>query len=105
MNLHPHNPTSLVLNTSQLVALLTLLLSLSHSFCAANEVFFIAVYLLAFYPDPNSVEHRGLWATAAATFPIMAIKAVISCVHLYSAAYNIAAVDADRRTAESSKAK
>eukprot|EP00035_Acanthoeca_spectabilis_P024311 m.453271 g.453271 ORF g.453271 m.453271 type:complete len:230 (-) comp20470_c0_seq1:610-1299(-) len=79
--------------------------SILFFFCAANEVFFIAVYLLAFYPDPNSVEHRGLWATAAATFPIMAIKAVISCVHLYSAAYNIAAVDADRRTAESSKAK
>jgi len=69
-------------------------------FCAANELFFIAVYLLAFFPDESTLEYRVLHGVATCTFPVMAVKAAISAVHLYSAAYNIAAIDADSRTAK-----
>ena len=70
------------------------------SFCAANELFFIAVYLLAFFPDESTLEYRVLHGVATCTFPVMAVKAAISAVHLYSAAYNIAVIDADSRTAK-----
>jgi|EP00037_Helgoeca_nana_P020003 CDP-diacylglycerol--inositol 3-phosphatidyltransferase len=72
------------------------------SFCAANEMFFIALYLLAFYTDESTMEHRVLHGIAMGTFPIMAVKTVISLVHLHQAAYNIAAVDADIRSAKTS---
>ena len=65
------------------------------SFCAANELFFMAVYLLGFYTDASTVEHQVLRATALACFPIMFAKVLISIVHMCQAAYNIAVLDAD----------
>lgn len=59
-------------------------------FCAANELFFICVYLLKFYPD----DGRIYW-TAVLCFPIMFVKHIFSGVHLCSAAYNIAIYDVE----------
>eukprot|EP00042_Codosiga_hollandica_P033942 m.233326 g.233326 ORF g.233326 m.233326 type:complete len:217 (-) comp54290_c0_seq2:130-780(-) len=72
--------------------------------CAANELFFMAVYMMHFFPHWATLSAfgvtLGLWQwTAAITFPFMFVKQIISFVQMIAACKNIGNVDlAARRT-------
>lgn len=71
-------------------------------FCSANELFFITIYLLAFI-GKESEYYTFVYTTCIVSAPIMAVKQVISVVHLYSAAWNIALNDANTINQQNSK--
>ena len=56
------------------------------------------LYLTYFTPGPGSLFGYGLWQLLALiSFPIAAVKSLISAVHLYAACVNVAAIDAAER--------
>ena len=65
------------------------------TFCAANEIFFLAIYLLSF-PD-FAQNHTWPWIVAAATFPICAAKQWINVVQMVKAAITLAEGDVEMR--------
>ncbi|KAL7269171.1 phosphatidylinositol synthase 1 (CDP-alcohol phosphatidyltransferase1) [Rhizina undulata] len=61
------------------------------TFCAANEIFFLAMYLLSF---PALAEtHSWPWVVAAVTFPVCAAKQWINVVQMVKAAMSLAEGD------------
>ncbi|KAL0635242.1 phosphatidylinositol synthase 1 (CDP-alcohol phosphatidyltransferase1) [Maublancomyces gigas] len=64
-------------------------------FCAANEVFFLAMYLLSF-PEFAAV-HSWPWVVATVTFPICAAKQIVNVVQLVKAAVSLAEGDLEAR--------
>lgn len=74
------------------------------TFCAANEIFFLALYLLSFPDFANG--HNWPWVVAAATFPICAAKQWINVVQMVKAAITLAEgdVEARRKAAKAVKA-
>lgn len=74
-------------------------------FCSANELFFIFLYLLPFMEDKQALSYsmmsNGCWWIC---FPLMFMKQIFSVVHLCTAMYNVALLDAHRANqAEKSK--
>ncbi|KAG0644188.1 CDP-alcohol phosphatidyltransferase-domain-containing protein [Tuber brumale] len=65
-------------------------------FCAANELFFLAMYLLSF-PQFSSEIHSWPWVVAIATFPICAAKQWINVVQMVKAAVSLAEGDTEQR--------
>lgn len=66
--------------------------------CAGNELFYSMLYLTYFTPGPGVLFGLGLWKLLAViSFPIAAVKSLISAVHLYAACVNVAAIDAADR--------
>lgn len=64
-------------------------------FCAANEVFFLAMYLLSF-PQFMTI-HSWPWVVAAITFPVCAAKQIVNVVQLVKAAVSLAEGDLEAR--------
>lgn len=64
-------------------------------FCAANEVFFLAMYLISF-PQFMSI-HSWPWVVAAITFPVCAAKQIVNVVQLVKAAVSLAEGDLEAR--------
>jgi len=64
-------------------------------FCAANEIFFLAIYLLSF-PD-FAATHDWPWVVAWVSFPICAAKQWINVVQMVKAAVTLAEGDVERR--------
>lgn len=73
-------------------------------FCSANELFFMTIYLLAFVTE-ESPAYNYVYYTCVVSAPLMAIKQVISGVHLYSAAFNIALNDCNEKNAKNKSVK
>ncbi|CAM4748603.1 unnamed protein product [Rotaria magnacalcarata] len=70
--------------------------------CAGNELWFSMVYLLHFGEGPGVITYDaytiGLWRIILyAVTPIMALKQIISLIHLYTAALDMAAIDEAER--------
>ncbi|RHZ71185.1 hypothetical protein Glove_261g68 [Diversispora epigaea] len=69
------------------------------SFCAFNELFFVALYLLSF--EKSSVESLGdlslIHILALISFPICAGKQIINIIQLVGASQNLARVDIEDR--------
>ena len=65
-------------------------------FCAANELFFLAMYLLSF-PQFSSEIHSWPWIVAMVTFPICAAKQWINVVQMVKAAVSLAEGDLEQR--------
>lgn len=68
--------------------------------CAANELFFIVAYLIVHEPK-ESTTYTYLDLMLKICFPLMLIKMLISLVHLCTAFWNVACMDA----AEANRAK
>lgn len=73
-------------------------------FCSANELFFIILYLMPFMQEQTGPTYSALslfcwWGC----FPLMIIKQLISVVHLATAFYNLAILDATERNRKSEK--
>ncbi|BFZ63266.1 phosphatidylinositol synthase 1 (CDP-alcohol phosphatidyltransferase1) [Saitoella coloradoensis] len=76
------------------------------AFCACNELFFVALYLLSFPPrsPPRLGYLMGMplsypYVLAALTFPICAAKQIINCVQMANAARALVDVDLQDRKA------
>ncbi|ORY05959.1 CDP-diacylglycerol--inositol 3-phosphatidyltransferase [Basidiobolus meristosporus CBS 931.73] len=72
------------------------------SFCAGNELFFIFLYILAFYTGPEVFNVAGVSVSlihilAFLTFPICAIKQIINCIQFGGAAKTLAKIDLEER--------
>ncbi|CAF1012380.1 unnamed protein product [Adineta steineri] len=70
--------------------------------CAGNELWFSMVYLLHFGEGPAVLSFGGysvgLWRVILyAVTPIMVLKQIISLIHLYTAALDMAAIDEAER--------
>ncbi|CAF3540841.1 unnamed protein product [Rotaria socialis] len=70
--------------------------------CAGNELWFSMVYLLHFGEGPEVITYGaytiGLWRIILyAVTPIMVLKQIISLIHLYTAALDMAAIDEAER--------
>lgn len=65
------------------------------TFCACNELFFLAIYLLSF-PD-FAQNHNWPWVVAAVTLPICAAKQWINVVQMVKAAITLAEGDVEMR--------
>lgn len=64
-------------------------------FCAANEIFFLAIYLLSF---PEFAEsHKWPWVVAIATSPICVAKQYINVLQMVKAAVRLAEADVELR--------
>jgi len=66
--------------------------------CAGNELWFSMVYMLHFSEGPAAISYGsyaiGLWRVIFfAVTPIMVLKQIISLIHLYTAALDMAAID------------
>jgi len=65
------------------------------SMCAGNELFFSALYLLAFSEGPAIAGYSLFRAASFVCAPVMVLKSIISGVQLVAAAKNIALVDTE----------
>ncbi|CAF1069553.1 unnamed protein product [Adineta ricciae] len=70
--------------------------------CAGNELWFSMVYILHFNEGPTVVSCGGytvgLWRIILyVVTPIMVLKQIISLIHLYTAALDMAAIDGTER--------
>jgi CDP-diacylglycerol--inositol 3-phosphatidyltransferase len=74
---------------------LTPLQKVLFTFCAANEIFFLALYLLSF-PD-FAQNHSWPWVVAIATLPVCFAKQWINVVQMVKAAVSLAEADIETR--------
>jgi len=65
------------------------------TFCAANEIFFLALYLLSF-PD-FAQNHSWPWVVAIVTLPVCFAKQWINVVQMVKAAVSLAEADIETR--------
>lgn len=69
-------------------------------FCSANELFFVILFLLPHMDDKTGALYSGMsqfcWAIC---FPLMLVKQLFSVVHLITAFYNVAVIDAAQANA------
>ncbi|KAH8149103.1 uncharacterized protein LAJ45_06642 [Morchella importuna] len=72
------------------------------TFCAANEVFFLAMYLLSFPQFQGEVSWP--WVVAAITFPVCAAKQWINVVQMVKAAVSLSEGDLEMRAKASAAA-
>jgi len=80
--------------------------------CAANELFFVSIYLLSFPPPPNSIPNLGYfyslplsypYVLAALTFPLCSVKQIINVIQMVNAARQLVEVDLDEKHAAMGK--
>ncbi|XP_002121442.2 CDP-diacylglycerol--inositol 3-phosphatidyltransferase [Ciona intestinalis] len=65
--------------------------------CAGNELFYSMLYLLYFTEGPIVLGVSLLRVCLFVSFPIMAVKTLISIIHLMDASIRLCAIDADDR--------
>nr|XP_002121442.1 CDP-diacylglycerol--inositol 3-phosphatidyltransferase [Ciona intestinalis] len=65
--------------------------------CAGNELFYSMLYLLYFTEGPIVLGVSLFRVCLFVSFPIMAVKTLISIIHLMDASIRLCAIDADDR--------